>query len=141
MGEHELTRWLARWARRLLPTRQARLIDEVLAAAGSGWKDIQQVAILVRENRSSGHYFGTMSAVRGSSVRPCSGNIWAALIRRSGPSSCYSSITRLSRPAQADGVLRAAARSRAPAAHRLGDRTRILSLECVDHDGQGDNNR
>jgi hypothetical protein len=98
--------------------------------AGPGWKEIQQVAILIQENRSSRHYFGTMSAVRGSSVRPCPGNIWAALIRRSGPPSCCSSITRLSRPAQADGVLRAAARLRAPAAHRLGDRSRSSALSA-----------
>jgi hypothetical protein len=37
---------------------------------------------------------------------------------------------RLPRPAPADGVLRAAARPRAPAAHRLGDRTRSSALSA-----------
>jgi hypothetical protein len=36
----------------------------------------------------------------------------------------------LPRPAPADGVLRAAARPRAPAAHRLGDRTRSPALSA-----------
>jgi phospholipase C len=48
---------------------QARLIDEATAApAGSAsLSDIQHVVILMQENRSFDHYFGTMSGVRGFS--------------------------------------------------------------------------
>jgi phospholipase C len=70
VSDHELTSWLARWGRRLLPGRQARLIDDAVAAAAPGQTrlaDIQHVVILMQENRSFDHYFGTMSAVRGFS--------------------------------------------------------------------------
>ncbi|HTW02172.1 MAG TPA: alkaline phosphatase family protein [Streptosporangiaceae bacterium] len=70
MSDHELTSWVARWARRLLPARQARVIDEAAAMAAPGMarlKDIGHVVILMQENRSFDQYFGTMSAVRGFS--------------------------------------------------------------------------
>ena len=51
-----------------LPDAQARLIDEATAAAGSAsLSDIQHVVILMQENRSFDHYFGTLSGVRGFS--------------------------------------------------------------------------
>jgi Lrp/AsnC family leucine-responsive transcriptional regulator len=51
-----------------LPDAQARLIDEATAAAGSAsLNDIQHVVILMQENRSFDHYFGTLSGVRGFS--------------------------------------------------------------------------
>jgi phospholipase C len=48
---------------------QSRLIDEAAAAsAGSAsLSDIQHVVILMQENRSFDHYFGTLSGVRGFS--------------------------------------------------------------------------
>ena len=51
-----------------LPDAQARLIDQATAAAGSAsLSDIQHVVILMQENRSFDHYFGTLSGVRGFS--------------------------------------------------------------------------
>jgi Phosphoesterase family len=70
VSEHEVTSWLARWWRRLLPRSQARLIDEAAATAAPGAArlgDIEHVVILMQENRSFDQYFGTMSAVRGFS--------------------------------------------------------------------------
>jgi phospholipase C len=48
---------------------QARLLDDAMAvpAAGAGLSDIEHVVILMQENRSFDHYFGTMSSVRGFS--------------------------------------------------------------------------
>ena len=52
-----------------LSDAQARLIDEATAApAGpASLSDIKHVIILMQENRSFDHYFGTMSGVRGFS--------------------------------------------------------------------------
>jgi phospholipase C len=52
-----------------LSAEQARLIEEAAAApAGpASLGDIQHVVILMQENRSFDHYFGTMSGVRGFS--------------------------------------------------------------------------
>jgi Phosphoesterase family len=63
---------------------QSRLIDEVAAASAgpASLSDIQHVVILMQENRSFDHYFGTLSGVRGfsdpnrprrpvRSARPC----------------------------------------------------------------------
>ena len=51
-----------------LTDAQARLIDEATASAGSAsLSDIQHVVILMQENRSFDHYFGTLSGVRGFS--------------------------------------------------------------------------
>jgi phospholipase C len=48
-----------------LTDAQARLIDEATASAGSAsLSDIQHVVILMQENRSFDHYFGTLSGVR-----------------------------------------------------------------------------
>ncbi len=51
---------------------QARLLDKVTAAAasGAGLSDVKHIVILMRENRSFDHYFGTLSGVRGFSDRP-----------------------------------------------------------------------
>jgi phospholipase C len=48
---------------------QARLVDDALATspAGASLSDIEHVVILMQENRSFDHYFGTMSGVRGFS--------------------------------------------------------------------------
>jgi phospholipase C len=48
---------------------QARLIDKVTAAAtgSASLSDIKHVVILMQENRSFDHYFGTLSSVRGFS--------------------------------------------------------------------------
>jgi phospholipase C len=48
---------------------QSRLIDEATAAAAgsASLSDIQHVVILMQENRSFDHYFGTLSGVRGFS--------------------------------------------------------------------------
>ncbi|HEX6453532.1 MAG TPA: alkaline phosphatase family protein [Trebonia sp.] len=48
---------------------QARLLDKVTAAATSSasLSDIKHVVILMQENRSFDHYFGTLSGVRGFS--------------------------------------------------------------------------
>jgi phospholipase C len=54
---------------RLTPA-QARLIDDATATSVSGrasLSDIKHVVILMQENRSFDHYFGTMSGVRGFS--------------------------------------------------------------------------
>ena len=69
MSDHETAGWLAR-LRGWLTHRQSRLIDQATAttAPGSaGLGDIEHVVILMQENRSFDHYFGTMSAVRGFS--------------------------------------------------------------------------
>jgi phospholipase C len=48
---------------------QARLLDKVTAASASGasLSDIEHIVILMQENRSFDHYFGTLSGVRGFS--------------------------------------------------------------------------
>jgi phospholipase C len=49
---------------------QARLLDDALAteaSATASLNDIQHVVILMQENRSFDHYFGTLSGVRGFS--------------------------------------------------------------------------
>jgi phospholipase C len=47
---------------------QSRLIERALGASAAGsLRDIKHVVILMQENRSFDHYFGTMSAVRGFS--------------------------------------------------------------------------
>ncbi len=48
---------------------QSKLIDKALAAAASSGSlsDINHIVILMQENRSFDHYFGTMSGVRGFS--------------------------------------------------------------------------
>ena len=48
---------------------QSRLIDQATAAsaAPASLSDIQHVVILMQENRSFDHYFGTLSGVRGFS--------------------------------------------------------------------------
>jgi phospholipase C len=47
---------------------QARLIDEAAAPAGAAsLADVEHVVILMQENRSFDHYFGTLSGVRGFS--------------------------------------------------------------------------
>ncbi len=69
MAEHKIASWLAR-LRGLLTRSQARLIDDAAAAAApgsAGLGDVEHVVILMQENRSFDHYFGTMSAVRGFS--------------------------------------------------------------------------
>jgi phospholipase C len=56
--------------RRAGPTAsQARLVDDALAAAPgqAQLSDIEHVVILMQENRSFDHYFGTLSGVRGFS--------------------------------------------------------------------------
>jgi phospholipase C len=52
-----------------LSDAQARLIDEATAAptGSAGLSDIQHVVVLMQENRSFDHYFGTLSGVRGFS--------------------------------------------------------------------------
>ena len=52
---------------RLRPS-QARLLDDAMAgrvSAAASLSDIEHVVILMQENRSFDHYFGTLSAVRG----------------------------------------------------------------------------
>jgi phospholipase C len=69
MVRHEISGWLARLLRPLTRS-QARLIDAATSAAAPGSArlgDIEHVVILMQENRSFDHYFGTMSAVRGFS--------------------------------------------------------------------------
>src|SRR5271156_4657078 len=48
---------------------QARLVDEAAAAAAgsASLSDVAHVVILMQENRSLDHYFGTLSGVRGFS--------------------------------------------------------------------------
>jgi phospholipase C len=48
---------------------QSRLIDRALeaSAAGASLSDVKHVVILMQENRSFDHYFGTLSGVRGFS--------------------------------------------------------------------------
>jgi phospholipase C len=49
-----------------LDPSQARLIDTALAASSGGTlSDVKHVVILMQENRSFDHYFGTMPGVRG----------------------------------------------------------------------------
>jgi len=52
-----------------LTDAQSRLIDEAAAtsAGSASLSDIQHVVILMQENRSFDHYFGTLSGVRGFS--------------------------------------------------------------------------
>ena len=48
---------------------QARLIDKVTASAtaNASLSDVKHIVILMQENRSFDHYFGTLSGVRGFS--------------------------------------------------------------------------
>ena len=49
-----------------LTSRQGRLIESALASSGgSSIRDIQHVVILMQENRSFDHYYGTLPGVRG----------------------------------------------------------------------------
>ena len=51
-----------------LSDAQARLIDRATAASDpASLSDIEHVVILMQENRSFDHYFGTLSGVRGFS--------------------------------------------------------------------------
>ena len=53
-----------------LTSAQARLLDKVTAtsaASNASLSDIKHVVILMQENRSFDHYFGTLSGVRGFS--------------------------------------------------------------------------
>ena len=63
--------WLRRLRRRRghgITDEQARLLDTASAASGSAsLADIKHVVILMQENRSFDHYFGTLSGVRGFS--------------------------------------------------------------------------
>ena len=55
-----------------LSSRAGSLIERALKSSsnGTGISDIQHVVILMQENRSFDHYFGTLSGVRGFSVGP-----------------------------------------------------------------------
>ena len=51
---------------------QARLIDKITAASATGaasLSDVKHIVILMQENRSFDHYFGTLSGVRASPTR------------------------------------------------------------------------
>ncbi len=50
---------------------QARLVDDAgaVSASGASLSDVDHVVILMQENRSFDHYFGTMSSVRGLRTR------------------------------------------------------------------------
>jgi phospholipase C len=62
VGDHDLARRLRGW----LTRSQARLVEAAATAATPArLGDIEHVVILMQENRSFDHYFGTMSAVRG----------------------------------------------------------------------------
>jgi phospholipase C len=62
-----------------LSEARARLIDTAVATEGSSsLDDIEHVIILMQENRSFDHYFGTMSGVRGFGSAP------AAVLRQAG---------------------------------------------------------
>ena len=53
-----------------LTDQQARLLDKVTAAsaaAAGSLSDVKHIVILMQENRSFDHYFGTLSGVRGFS--------------------------------------------------------------------------
>ena len=56
-----------------LTDAQSRLIDEAAAtsAGSASLSDIQHVVILMQENRSFDHYFGTLSGVRCPRPTPC----------------------------------------------------------------------
>jgi phospholipase C len=60
---------LTRWLRARLSPAQARLVENAAAVPppDSRLAEIEHVVILIQENRSFDHYFGTMSAVRGFS--------------------------------------------------------------------------
>jgi phospholipase C len=69
VSEHGIGGWLARLRGRLTHS-QAKVIETATAATvprPARLKDIEHVVILMQENRSFDHYFGTMSAVRGFS--------------------------------------------------------------------------
>jgi phospholipase C len=55
-----------------LSSKQGRLIENALArsSGGSSLSDVEHVVILMQENRSFDHYFGTLSGVRGFSDHP-----------------------------------------------------------------------
>src|ERR1700678_2121877 len=49
---------------------QARLLDKITAGSATGaasLSDVKHIVILMQENRSFDHYFGTLSGVRGFS--------------------------------------------------------------------------
>jgi phospholipase C len=49
-----------------LTSRQGRLIESALVSSGSGSiRDIEHIVILMQENRSFDHYYGTLPGVRG----------------------------------------------------------------------------
>jgi phospholipase C len=71
---------------------QQRLIEKALAASASSTRlsDIQHVVILMQENRSFDHYFGTLSAVRGFSDPGVQRQVVGASSTRSSTSSASS---------------------------------------------------
>ena len=74
-----------------LTDAQARLIEEAAAASPgpASLSDIQHVVVLMQENRSFDHYFGTLSGVRGFSDP----NILSQFIGESSTRSSTSSAT------------------------------------------------
>ncbi len=75
-----------------LTDAQSRLIDEAAAASAgpASLSDIQHVVILMQENRSFDHYFGTLSGVRGFSDPNILASSWAGRATRSSTSSATS---------------------------------------------------
>ena len=55
-----------------LSSKAGNLIDSALARSswGSSLSDVEHVVILMQENRSFDHYFGSLSGVRGFSIGP-----------------------------------------------------------------------
>src|ERR1700735_5649240 len=70
MTDNEIAGWLGRWRHRRVHRAQARP-GEQAAAVGAPRRprlaDSEHVIILIQENRSFDHYFGTLSGVRGFS--------------------------------------------------------------------------
>ncbi len=70
MTDNEIAGWLARWRHRRMTRAQARLVEQAAAVGAPSQPrlaDIEHVIILIQENRSFDHYFGTLSGVRGFS--------------------------------------------------------------------------
>jgi phospholipase C len=104
-----------------LTDAQSRLIDEAAAtsAGSASLSDIQHVVILMQENRSFDHYFGTLCGVRGFSDPDILSQVFDQFGYQPGqgadPSGYLQPFRLSSDPPRRDGQTTNDTRSRSPA--------------------------
>lgn len=88
-----------------LTDAQAHLLDQAISAdpGRGGLNDIEHVIILMQENRSFDHYFGTLSGVRGFADPAASQGIFNQRGYRAGQQDCVQPFRLWSDPPERDG--------------------------------------